>query len=901
MRRIALTLLFALLSVAGALPSAAQYGKVTGVVREAGTQEPLPGVNVQIEGTTLGAVTDVDGNYVIIGVRPGTYTVAATYIGYQPTRTSNVRVQIDQTATVDFILSEGDIQGQEIEVVAERPVVQRDVTATTAAVSREEIAALPVENVADVIGLQAGVVNGHFRGGRSGEVGYWVDGLPVTDVFDGGLGVQVENDMIQELQVVTGAFNAEYGQALSGIVNVVTRDGDDRYAGSISGFAGDYVSTGDRYFPGIRTVSPAAVRNVEGNVSGPVRRGKLWFFTNARYFGNDGTIVGNRAYRFGDIGFDPTGRIGLLEPGGSGDSSAVALNPYERASGQFKLTYRATPMLRFAANVIGSRETSKNGDYAYLLMPDGLLNQSRSSLASYLKMTHTLSNRTFYEFGLTRNENRYRQYLFDDVADERYMDNEVSGFSDYLTTAGFVAGGTNNNRFSRKTVTWLGKADLTSQVNRTNMVKTGLEFRRHDLTFNDDYVTVNDQLDTSFVATNGRYAYQPIEASGYVQDKIEVGGFIMNVGLRFDYFDSNGKVLRSLTDPEALFLERRLAGQSGAADYTPEAYFTDAKPKFQVSPRIGVAFPISSTGVIHFSYGQFFQTPNFELLYQNPYFQLGSGGSGLVGLIGNADLKPEQTISGEIGLKQGITETSAVELTAYYRDIRNLTGTATDPILIEGTSARYGRLVNSDFGFVRGIIARYDLRIGYHLFAGVDYTFQVARANASDPSQAYNAAAARGQIETQIVPTSWDQRHTANLSLTYSVPRNWGFGLLINYGSGEPYTPSVNTLQSGAIVPSTVPLNSEIKPAIFNASLTAQKDFRIGRSTAQVFTKIDNLFDRRNEYGVFGETGRATYSLQKAIDARTFRGNPLVLDRAYNRPYYFNEPRRVVVGLTFTF
>lgn len=334
---------------------------------------------------------------------------------------------------------------------------------------------------------------------------------------------------------------------------------------------------------------------------------------------------------------------------------------------------------------------------------------------------------------------------------------------------------------------------------------------------------------------------------------------------------------------------------------TPDELFDDASVKWQFSPRLGVAFPITDGGVVHFSYGQFFQTPQFSYLYQNPYFNLGSGSSGLSGLIGNADLKPEQTISGEIGLKQQVSNSSAIELTAYYRDIRNLTGTATDPIQLDGSSTRYGRLVNSDFGFVRGLVARFDQRIGGNLYASVDYTFQVARANASDPSQAYNAAAARGEIETQIVPTSWDQRHTANVSVNYDAAGKWGFGVIGSVGSGEPYTPVQNTQQTGQIIPGRIPLNSEVKPSVYNIDLNVFRNFTLGAMRAQLFARADNLFDVRTEYGIFGDTGRATYSLQQNVAERTFIGNPDVLDRFYQRPYFFGEPRRVVLGLQVSF
>lgn len=915
----------------------AQSGKVQGTVTDAATGEPLPGVNVLIEGTAQGTATDLDGTYTIVGVRPDTYTLVFSFIGYRTARIEGVRVSIDVTTTTDVVLQEEVFEGEEVVVTAERELVQRDLTATTAFVSGDEIQALPVENFSEVVELQAGVVNGHFRGGRLGEVGYWVDGLPVTDVFDGGLALSIENDMVQEAQIVTGAFNAEYGQALSGIVNVVTKDGSNDFEGSFSGFLGDYVSGsseligGTPVFPGLDDLSAAAVQNAEGSLSGPILKDRLFFFTSGRYFKNDGWIVGRNVFTFDDVGLDPiTQRIALLNPLGSGDSAAVALNPFEKVSGQAKLTARFGRGMRLSANLIASREDFRDYDLGLFFFPDAQLQKQRDSYNTYLKWTHSLSNATFYEAGFTNNYTRFDEYLFEDPLDPRYRDPEIFEFTDPLTTSNFKVGGTNNDRFSRSTNTWLGKLDFTSQIDDVNLVKVGVEGRYHTLDFADELVVVqNENGETpeqrgQFVADNGSYSYNPVEFSGYVQDKVELGGLIINAGIRLDYFDSNGLVFRDPTDPFAVFLENRLivrddagapildengnpqfyTNPDGSVDFTPDRYFEEAETSIQVSPRLGVAFPITEGGVVHFSYGQFFQAPNFELLYQNPYFLLGTGGSGLIGLIGNANLKPEQTIQGEIGLKQQLTANSAVEVTAFYRNIRNLTGTATDPIAVSGSSARYGRLVNSDFGFVRGFILRFDQRVGTSLFAGVDYTFQVARANASDPAQAYNAAANdRSLVEQQIVPTNWDQRHTVTASLTYENARfDAGFGLLMSYGSGEPYTPQRTTLQTGTIIPTRIPLNSEIKPSTVNVNLTAYKNIRLfGTHTAQVFTKVDNLLDTRNEVGVFGDTGRGTYSLQRNVDASTFRGDPRFLNRNYVRPGFFSQPRRVVLGLRYSF
>jgi hypothetical protein len=405
--RLALATLFALLLAPAA---SAQFGQLRGTVTDANSGEPLPGVNVVVEGLGVGAATDLNGQYVIIGVRPDTYSVLFSYIGYQPVRIEGVRVRIDLSTPLDVQLREEVIEGGEIVVTAERALIQRDLTATTAFVSADDIRALPVENFSQVVELQAGVVNGHFRGGRLGEVGYWVDGLPVQDVYDGGLSLSIENDMVQEAQIVTGAFNAEFGQAMSGIVNVVTRDGGNRFEGSFSGFVGDYLTrenmlpTGLPVFPDLGGFTGLNVQNYEGAFSGPVVRNRLFFFTSGRFFRNDGWVIGRDLFRAGDLQPAPEGAGGsFVFTGPSGDSSAVALNPYERITGQAKLTAMLIPGLRLSANLIAGREEYRDFDLSRFFFPTSQPLNRRDSYSSYLKLTHALSARTFYEVGLTNN------------------------------------------------------------------------------------------------------------------------------------------------------------------------------------------------------------------------------------------------------------------------------------------------------------------------------------------------------------------------------------------------------------------------------------------------------------------------------------------------------------------
>lgn len=224
--RLARLLCFTLVLCLPATVALAQTGKIAGIVTDAATGDPLPGVNVSIEGTTQGSVTNVDGYYAILNVRPGTYDVRASFIGFTPQIREGVRVNIDLTSEVDFQLREETVGLEEVIVAAERPVVQRDVSASLANIGAEEIENLPVTSVAEVIGLQAGFEPGlTVRGSGGDQVAFVVDGMSYTDSRSNTPFTGISYTAIDEVQVQTGGFNAEYGNVRSGLINVVTKDG----------------------------------------------------------------------------------------------------------------------------------------------------------------------------------------------------------------------------------------------------------------------------------------------------------------------------------------------------------------------------------------------------------------------------------------------------------------------------------------------------------------------------------------------------------------------------------------------------------------------------------------------------------------------------------------------------
>ncbi len=505
----------------------------------------------------------------------------------------------------------------------------------------------------------------------------------------------------------------------------------------------------------------------------------------------------------------------------------------------------------------------------------------------------------------------YQQYVYADPNDPRYTNTTLLGQQPSEVPT-FSTGGNPNTMFRRTTGTYGAKWDLTWQMDRINQVKTGIDFNRHNLGYRDITLiqpdTLQDPQVTGYPYAHMRvpdpnnpnenlyinvYNKKPLQFSGYIQDKIELQELIVNIGVRGDYFYPDGKILADPADPDvyhpvdpahiAMTLAQRRA-----------IWYKKATPKFQISPRLGVAFPITDRGVIHFSYGHFFQIPNFDYLYQNPEYKFGQG-TGNLGIAGNPDLKPEQTISGEVGLQQALSDDISFDLTGYFRDIRNLTGTRADEITIFGGSSSYSQYVNSDFGFVKGIVLSLTKRISNNWSATLDYTLQSAKGNASDPAATRNALVSGDRPEMQLISLNWDQTHTINATFSYVSQADWGFSFIGQYGSGFPYSPSQSINLSQILT------NASLKPSFFNVDLRAYKDFVIGKDKLSFFLRVYNLFDIKNQLNVYNDSGTADFTYAE-YQAKT-NGNPTYLvnsvDQYYNDPSYYSEPRRVEMGISF--
>ncbi|RME01753.1 MAG: TonB-dependent receptor [Calditrichaeota bacterium] len=294
------------------------------------------------------------------------------------------------------------------------------------------------------------------------------------------------------------------------------------------------------------------------------------------------------------------------------------------------------------------------------------------------------------------------------------------------------------------------------------------------------------------------------------------------------------------------------------------------------------------------SYGHFFQIPPFEFLYKNPNFRIpltGNFPEFIGNTIGNADLEPQRTTMYEIGLQQELAENIGITVTAYYKDIRNLLG---NEIHVKNEFRKFGKYINRDYGAVRGFTVSFERRLRGGFGANMDYTYQIAKGNASDPNDDFNKAQATPPIESnkQLVPLDWDRRHSLNFTISVGDARTFVISLLGKLGSGLPYTPSFLNQRTGLE-------NSDNRPPFFNLDLYMTRYLKVGHYKLSLFAKIFNLFDTANEIEVFGDTGRAGYTLQREL-APLVRGVN-TLDEFFTRPDFYSPPRQIVIGLSSSF
>lgn len=855
-------------------------GKIVGTVTDEKTSEPIVGVTILIVGTTVGAATDVDGNFIIANLSPNTYTVSVSAIGYRKQLIRNVLVNVDLTTRLDIKLSSEAVDLDAVVVVAERPLVRRDLTSTQTHVDASQIRALPVESVTAILTTQAGIIQDaggalHFRGGRSSEVAYTVNGVSVNNPFTNSNSLTIATNAIQELSVVQGTFNAEYGNALSGVVETGLKEGGEHFAGQIAYYTGDRVSKHKNIFLNIDDIDPYSHSVVEGSFSGPLPAVTgLSFFLSGRFENEKGWLYGIREFLPSDRP-DFSNDIAWKVPR-SGNNELVPMNTNTSWTATNRLSYKVTPSTKIGYDLILNESKYQNYSHVFKYNPDGRYTNIADDVFHSVEYSTVMDEVTSLKFKAAYSVNTFKQYQPGTIEPEENLRRPVS------TT--FYFGGSQNGYYEQRAETYSFKVDLSSMLSKQHEVKAGIEARLPQMSLT-TYAILRDTVNflTPTIPSIYDYKYDsysryPKQFSVYVQDKMEFESIVVNAGLRYDYFHARAKYIVDIFHPEGVRQE--------------------APVKQMISPRIGVSYPITDRGMIHFSYGHFYQMPQLRRLYENPDFKFNTTISATT--FGNANLHPEKTVTYEMGLQQQLTENLAMNITGFFKDVRDLFAVQT--IRISGEK-QFSMYVNKDYANIKGFtFSLLKRRTTAEPFGvTVDYTFQMADGNDVSADAFFLDQQSGRESEKVVVPLDWDQSHTFNTTLTVGHPNDWNFSIISRLGTGLPYTPYVGDNQ--------VPLkrNAGRKPLQWTVDLSAEKEFSFDTYVVALFIRVYNLLDRLNELSVFDDTGRATYTLAPK------RGEGAVIDQHlnvngvhpmsdyYTNPTLYSAPREIRIGASFGF
>jgi outer membrane receptor protein involved in Fe transport len=943
------------LSVIGlALPQSvtfAQAAKATiqGTVVDAKTKEALPSVNVTIKGTYYGAISDFDGNFIIKNINPGNYTVEVSLLGYKTIQVAGYKLESGQTAKLDLKMEETVLSlGQEVVIIGERPMFNIEETQSRRSISTEDIKAAAVQSVKDVVSLQAGVVQSdneiHIRGGRAYENAYLLDGVSVQDPLAGtGFGLQLSPAAIQEVEVITGGYNAEYGQATSGVVNITTKEGAVDYSGSL-GYKRDHFGYNRT------TLSNFNTDIVEASLSGPepithyllpsfgaTIPGSLSFF--GTFFANltDGyTRWAEKIVDGRPVGYElsvPNQLVSSLLDG----SSAYSPRRSNNWSWLAKLTYKPTATVKLSYTYTSSLTIDQNSQtvqatlervepnpgyqYEFQKIPDSSNTFTQRNVQQSVAFTHTLSPKMFYELKFSHYTARVRgdangKYFTEYNEPKDIVTLPIDYYNILRDTIGVIPGDGfynigNPTRWRDHYISEMTfKGDLTNHFTEKHKFKAGLEMRFQDM----QMIDIVSPWFKPLGINNDIYQVAPKLGAVYAQDNITLKGMILNFGLRMDYWFPGTFVDRTLALP---------SDSINVSSQIQQAYFAETysvfgeRMKARLSPRLGISHPVSDNQTLFFSYGHFSKLPRPQFVYSK---LARTSAKSTFQTIGNPNLNPETTVSYELGLRNQIGASDVLTVTAYYKDIFDyITARSVRVQSSRFSSGSYTTYINLDYSRVRGVEVEYKTRLSNWFRAAINTSYSIATGKSSAADEAVFNLQQGLEENIKEVPAIFDRPFQFGANLNFSSKKGeplfgFGEGWLDDYNifarafvqSGKRYTHQILVgydASSGRpqFVPDYKNPLSEVGETWFYLDLNIEKYFDLSWGKLAFSVEIKNLFDRKNSQIVNPVTGRA-YEYGDATQYPSPSVNdPLYPDLTYPVDPFPYNPARYLTPRTFLF
>jgi len=790
----------------------AQTGSVSGRIVDVSTSEGLIGVNVMVKGTYYGAATGIDGQYFIQGISPGTYDIEASIIGFKVLLQTGIKVRPGQTTVLDFNMEETVLTlGEEVVVLGSKPLFDVDETASVARVTSEDIANKVVSSVEDILSEQVGVTTQdneiHIRGGRIDESMFVVDGQSVKDPLSGYSGnLFVNPEAIQELEIVTGGYNAEYGQAMSGVVNIRLKEGRDHFEGA-------FKYSSDNWGMDQETINHYSTDRIEFNLGGPDPimelllpklgldlPGAFSIFVNGygkMYDSNLPTASKLYPHRYWSIpGMEEQAQDNLIQsmaPRENNDWHAL-----------YKLTWGLSPKKKLSLSYDISLNinqgyfmprafSSTYYPYRYQEILDNYNTITRETRLFNVNWTHTLSTRSFYEITMGRfltlehsavqdlHWTEYTERLDLDPINYTVVDqdgNIAITYGDEFYDTGFAPEwydvSSDNYRFD---------VDWTYRTQDRHKIKAGIENTLTEIQVLD--------IDEPWAGTSGFGAnydmYNAYTTFGafYVQDRITFEGMTVNIGMRYDYWFPGKYVEDAINDPNTVIITDEARKKFEEETFDLFGY----KGKGRFSPRFGISHPVTDNDVLYFYYGHFSQLPTFQYVYA----KLNSVSQSTYQVFGNPNLNPKTTVQYELGIKHRFSEDQVLELKAYWKDMFDYeTSQTITPSNPKYAHLRFNMYFNADYARARGVEMIIKSRVFKRWYVDLNFNYSIVTGKSSSPLD--NLLVQAGALNEKPLGEnymSWDKPLQFFTNIYYNHPSNWGASMRLEFGSGRRYTRSI--------------------------------------------------------------------------------------------------------------
>ena len=590
-------------------------GKIQGTVMDQNTGEPIADANVLILNSDVGAATDAEGNFFILNVAPGEYRLEVSCLGYGTKRIENVVVEYNKTARLTVPLEPANIELAPVTVTSERPSVSKDMVGTTYMVRKEEISSLPVDYTVDLIAFQAAVARRdtslHVRGGRATEVRYLIDNVSIIDPQTGDLAINISKGIVDEVIFLPGGFNAEYGRAMSGVINMITVHPADNLGLGVRGKTETLMPAKNDYGYG----------NIESSVHLPINQRIKGYLALDVMHTDD---------------WDP--RKEILPHKERDDYSLYGKWLYA-PSGQLKLAF--------------SSALSRSQFDRYETLWKYNLDHYRSDLLKgnmqALNISYLPDTRRFYQLTISR---LYSQKTYGVREDMSYGVFDDFTFKEYNTLEWLRP--SLDNPYGAYVWKPYGAGDYPEYRDKSTQIittdfNTNLQIHKyHQLNAGLEYLFQDFRNFTYFISNSlyelvDEYDHKPTEYSVYIQDNIDYKGIYAKVGCRYDYFSS---------DIDGIEPKHYISPRLGVSfEVTEKFIFRTNVGKYAQPPLYDYIY----------SYYDLLPLPSYLF--------------GYVPIIGNPELSPENTMSYELGLQGEITNELSATVNMFYKDVTDLIGT----------------------------------------------------------------------------------------------------------------------------------------------------------------------------------------------------------------------------------